>query len=112
MIMKRVNVFPDLKKMISEFEEIGKFTELQGRRWKQISNVTTEELALAVVERAFTSQYSSIRPRVLSHPVIHKQSMHSNYITISGGFMAGFILDPFFQISSQALKKCCITDTR
>ncbi|GBN09925.1 hypothetical protein AVEN_216281-1 [Araneus ventricosus] len=55
-----------LKKMIIKFEETGESGVLQGRGWKRLSNETAEEVALAVVERASGSQYSSRSARALS----------------------------------------------
>ncbi|GBL61795.1 hypothetical protein AVEN_273679-1 [Araneus ventricosus] len=55
-----------LKKMIIKFEETGESGVLQGRGWKRLSNETAEEVALAVVERASGSQYSSRSARAMS----------------------------------------------
>lgn len=86
-----------LKKLMSEFEEPGEFSVLQGRRRKRILNETAKEVALAVFERAYSSRYSSASTRAVMHPnVVRDQSLHPNYITVRGGFTADFILGPLF----------------
>ncbi|GBN13602.1 hypothetical protein AVEN_260752-1 [Araneus ventricosus] len=55
-----------LKKMITKFEDAGELGVLQGRLRKRLSNETAEEVALAVVEIASGSQYSSTSARAVS----------------------------------------------
>ena len=52
--------------MIQKFEETGYLGVKQERGRKRISNETVEEMALAVVEREFGSQYSTSSARAMS----------------------------------------------
>ncbi|GBO04107.1 hypothetical protein AVEN_203796-1 [Araneus ventricosus] len=69
-----------LKKMITKFREAGELGVLQGRWRKQLSNKTTEEVALAVVERASGSQYSWTSARAVSRDLFLPWSTVQNVL--------------------------------
>ncbi|GBM14027.1 hypothetical protein AVEN_166208-1 [Araneus ventricosus] len=56
----------DLEKMITVFKGNGELGVLQGRGRKWLSNEIAEEVSLAVIERAFGSQYFSTSARAVS----------------------------------------------
>ena len=73
------------KKMIQKFEETGDLDVRQGKGRKQISNITVE-VAFAIVEKDFGSQYPASSAQTISRdlslPFSTDFEVHSNVVSI------------------------------